>query len=77
MSESPSSTDVRIQLGPDNYVDRPHSRMNHTGQIDDQLIEFLGGDPENLEITLNGAVYEGSLAPGQTVYLRQRCNSKG
>ena len=65
---------IKIQLGPGNAVE---TNISHTDDIQDSWIEFLGGDPTNVEFVVNGAPYEGPLADGTLVSVRQRTNAKG
>jgi hypothetical protein len=64
-----------IQLGPSNSVTRDNIR--HTDDISAELIEFLGGDPENVEYVVGGVAYTGPLTPTDLVDLRPVANTKG
>ena len=65
---------IKIQLGPGNSIEK---NVSHTDDIQDSWIEFLGGDPTNVEFVVDGAPYEGPLADGTLVSVRQRTNAKG
>jgi len=65
---------IKIQLGPGNSIEK---NISHTDQIEDGWVEFLGGNPENIEYVVNGVTYAGPLSDGQTVDLRQKVNAKG
>ena len=65
---------IKIQLGPGNSIEK---NISHTDEIQDSWIEFLGGDPDNSEFVVDGLPYEGPLADGTLVSVRQKTNSKG
>lgn len=62
-----------IQYGPGNQVVR---QIAHTDEVTDDIIAFLGGNPENVEIRVDGARYEGPVDAGTVIELVQRANSK-
>ena len=65
---------ITIGMGPGNSG---KYNINHTREITREIIEDLGGNPENIEILVNGSPYTGPLAQGTEVQLRQKTNGKG
>ena len=65
---------VTIQMGHGNCIRRP---ITHTSEISRDMIEGLGGNYENIELTLGGTAYAGPLEDGVPIECRQKTNGKG
>lgn len=66
---------VTVNFGGDS-VSR---EFNNTQEIlnSSALADVMGFDPKRVEISVNGAVYSGSLSNGDTVTLTTKANTKG
>ena len=65
---------VTIEFGPNNEITK---EISHTREVRPEWLEFLGASPENVELTIGGVVYDGALADGSRLAVRQKTNSKG
>ena len=66
-----------IKAGPGNSINKA---ISHTNEIEDSWIEFLGLDPENVDVVVDGAVVGSDgvlLNDSSVVELRQKANKKG